>query len=262
LTTMKEIAVGKTQLHEILAVEKDLSGQSARIAAETVQLFRNSSKFTGSTTEFLPFDEKDQSLSESQQEAIATTVERRLKYTAAALTKYWDVVLRKEIANQEARADIVVGETVVASDVPATMLLGLESKLRSFRDSIQNMPTLDNKVHWQPAPEIGENISMATSPTETFRTRKVVEPVVLYEAVIKDGVGIPAQVKEVSKDVPWGKTRKQHFSGEVSSARAADILAKTDALIQAVKSARMRANKVEVDTTQKIGQKLFDHILS
>lgn len=244
------------QLHELLAVEQDLKGQAAKILVETQQVFGKPEAFKGSITSTVPFSEAEAHLGTEDREELTTTVEDRLNYTADALARYWDAVAQKEATNQAAKADIVVDGVTLAKDVPATMLLGLETKLTQFRLAISAMPTLDAKVAWQPAPSVRKGAFVAVNDSKSFRTRKIVKPVVLYEATKEHA----AQVKEVSEDVNWATVTKKHFSGAVSSARASEILSRTDKLLRAVKAARQRANKQEV-VDMKVGQALLKYAL-
>jgi len=247
----------ETQLHEILAVEQDLMTKANGRMAETMSVFANGSKFEGRASEFTPFNEGEKHLAESDRHEVTTTVPARLAFTAQSIGKHLDIVFQKDIGNQEARADIVVDGQTIAVDVPATTLLTLENRLRRVHEVFARMPTLDNKIAWEKAEEIGEDIWRTKFPAEKFRTRKVTKPVVLYEATEHH----PAQVKEVTEDVPWGKFSQTDFSGCVTSARANEILTKLDKLIRAVKRARSKANKAVIDTKASIGKALFDYVL-
>jgi len=251
------------QLHELLAVESDLKGQAGRIQAETEKRFKRNELFRGSHKQYTPFNEADDHLKEEDHEELGTTVEARLKFTADKLSKYWDAVLQKEATNQTASADLVFEGEILVPSVPATMLLGLEKKLKQFRDAIDAMPTLDMKTAWIPA---GENHALphvfrSKHVDETLKSKKIEKPIVLYEAVVRDGVGIPANVEMAVEDVPVGKWKKTLFSGAVTSARAAEILDRTDAMLRAVKKARQRANKAPI-VKGKIGEAIFGKILA
>lgn len=244
------------QLHELLAVEQDLKGQANKILAETKSVFNREEMFRGSHTSYSPYDEADAHLAAEDHEELGTTVPKRLDYTAKTLARYYDAVLQKETTNQGARADIVIGGVAIASNVPATMLLGLETKLREFRGAIESMPALDVKVEWAPAPDQGPDVFAAVHANQRFRTKKITKPVVLYEATKEH----PAQVKECEENIHVGVIEAKVFSGAVTSARKAEILGNLDTLIRAVKKARQRANK-QVIVKGKIGAALFDFVL-
>jgi len=252
--------VAKPKLHELLAVEPEAQAQFNKVLAETLQVMTKKAFFAGSITTFVPFDEAFDHLKTEEHESIATTVPARLDYTAKHATRYLDVVLQKELTNQTAVADLEVDGQVIAEAVPATFLLGLETKLKKIRQAIEHMPTLDNKAEWVAAPQIGDDVFEMAHSEERFRTKKETKAIVLYEALIKDGVGIPAQIREVTEDTPWGKVSKTTFSGAVTSARKAEILGRIDKLTAATKKARQRANCAEV-VKRNIGDDLFKFIL-
>lgn len=246
--------MGEPKLHEVLAVEKDARGQAHTILAETKKVFAHPDLFKGQTLKYVPFSEDDAQLAESQEEKVGTTVQERLAWTAKHVGRYWDVVYQKEVANQQAKADIVLSDgTKVAEQVPAGMLLGLETKLKELRDSVSAMPTLDAKTQWEPRPDLGVGIWATRDEEVRIRTQKVQKPLVMYEATDKH----PAQVQMVTEDVKVGKVLGRKFSGAVTSARAAEILGRVDELLRAVKRARQRANTQPV-TKDKIASKLFD----
>jgi hypothetical protein len=168
-----------------------------------------------------------------------------------------DAFLQKERTNQNAKADIVIGDVVVASDVPATALLGLEKRLKEIRQVYEAIPTLQQGIAWEECPELGEGIYKATRPEIRTKTEKQMIPVVLYEATKEH----PANVKEVVKDIVVGHFTEEKRSGMVTSAQKSMWLARIDELIQAVKRARKRANNEEVFKVE-IGQKLMSFIHS
>lgn len=259
-----------SKLHEVLAVEKDLQGQANKMLGETEKLFKAGTAFLGSITFFDPVVVDGAGSSErvlESKEEIVTTVPERLKWTAQHVSRWLDAVLQKEATNQNAKADIVIeddgegeGQIVIARDVPATMLLGLETKLTAFRAAVAAMPTLDAKRAWVPDTNGRAGTFKTENDEKVTVTKKVIEPLVLTQAVIKDGVGIPAQVKEISKDVPVGTRTKTLYSGALTADQASGILGRIDRLIRAVKKARQRANETEV-VKAKIGDALFGYIL-
>jgi hypothetical protein len=245
-----------TKLHELLAVESEAQAQFNVILAETRKVFAQRGLFTGSATTFTPFSEELTHLASTEFEEIATTVIERLNYTGDKSAQYFDIVLQKEATNQQATADLVVDGKVIGKDLPATFLLGLETKLKKVREAILSMPTLDNKVEWAEAKQMGPNVYKTAHDEKRFRTRKETKAVVLYEATEHH----PAQVKEVTNDVPWGEVVKVSFSGAVTSAYKAEVLDRIARLLAATKQARQRANCAEV-VKKNIGADLFKYIL-
>jgi hypothetical protein len=93
--------------------------------------------------------------------------------------------------------------------------------------------------------------------TSKTRTKKTVRPMVLYEATKEH----PAQVKEVTEDLPVGTILEQEWSSLITPATKADLLDRCDILVRAVRRARARANELEIDVkANKIGKKLLDFV--
>jgi len=247
----------KARLHAILAVEGDLAGKSKMVLAETVKVFQRGDMFQGHTRTLKMIDENRSHEEEAggERHALPTTVGKRLDYTAKAVTRYLDAYYQKERTNQIAKADIIVDGTVIASEVPATALLGLEKRLHEIRGVYEVMPTLDQGIEWEEDPSQGDGVWRNKYPDVRSKTEKLVTVVSLAAATKEH----KEQVQTVTKDVPVGKFTTCTISGMVTSAEKAVRIGKVDQLIQAVKQARTRANSVAV-VEGEIGKKLFDFI--
>ncbi|MGK0291190.1 MAG: hypothetical protein ACI86H_002657 [bacterium] len=108
------------------------------------------------------------------------------------IVHYLDVVLQKERTNQEARADIIVDGVTLAKEVPATFLLGLETKIRQWKTLLEEIPTPAQGIAWEKDETRGDGIYKMAHPEKKFRTGKTYKSKVLYEATEKH----PAQIKE------------------------------------------------------------------
>jgi len=79
----------------------------------------------------------------TEQKEMTTTVHDKLEYMFGSVAEWLDAVLQKERTNQEARADIILPDgSALATDIPATFLLGMESKLKELREVFLATPTL------------------------------------------------------------------------------------------------------------------------
>jgi hypothetical protein len=244
------------KLHELLAVEADLDGKYKRIAEETSKTFKGRpAHFMGSIRTYHPFDDDDKVEYPEEYQALATTVEERLNYTAKAIEPYFDALLQKESTNQVAKADLVVDGEVIAKDLPATFLLGMESRLKFIRKVYEQIPTLPVSVDWEKDESWGKNVYRMTHPEEKLKTAKQFKSQVLYEATEHH----PAQIEKWDENVAVGKFVKRIWSGAISSADKSRLLGRIDKLIIAVKKARQRANTTEV-IKSKVGGKILDFI--
>ena len=247
--------MGNSKLHEVLAVEADLEGKAKVIITETKKVFSEKpALFTGYHKSYHPLVEGGIQLPEENQ-SLTTTVDDKLQYLAKSVAAWLDVVAQKEATNQVAKADLVVGELTLAANVPATLLLGLESRLKQVRVVYEGIPTLTMGADWQSDEAKGKNVFSMVHPEETIKTAKVPKSKVLYEATKEH----PAQIKEWTEDEAVGRWTKRSWSGMITPARKAVLLERIDVLLRAVKTARQRANNTEVVKTN-VGKVLLDFI--
>ena len=251
--------MAKPKLHELLAVESDADGVAKKVSSEAKSTFsKRTEHFMGQERklEMIVESSEDMSVHDSRQE-LTTTVSDKLKYLEGQLAKYWDVVYKKECANGEARADIVVGDKTIATGVPATFLLGLEKKLQAYREVCTMIPTLQPGVKWVLDPSMGDNIYKMEPAEKKFKTEKEPQFRVLYDATDHH----PAQIDKWDSTKNVGVYTRNVWSGMISTSEKSELLGRIDDLLGAVKQARRRANGVEV-TAGRIAKQLFDFIHS
>ena len=247
----------KASLHSLLAVEGDLEGAHKRILEETKVTFtKKADHFMGSHRKLEMFVEDGITYPEEHKK-IDTTVQEKLDYMADTEIRYFDALLQKERTNQNAVADVVVDGNTIATAMPATFLLGMETRLKHLRSVYEVIPTLQPGIEWDKDESQGKGIYKTKHTAEKLKTETIIEPVVLYEATKEH----PAQVKEVSKVNTVGKYVTTNWSGMITPAEKSILLAKIDKLIRAFKQARQRANATEV-VKISIGAELFAYINS
>lgn len=242
-----------SKMHELLAVEASVIANYQRDLDETLKVLERADLFTQTVTKKEHFNEDDKKLDTTETKAMTTTVKNRLKWFKNSASKFYDVVLQKDTTNQNSKADLEVDGNVLAKDVPATTLLMFESKLQDLRKVFDKAPTLAAGTTWKLNPQ--DNLFHSEEPQVSFSTKKLMKPVVLYEATKEH----PAQVKEVTEDVAIAKISRTVASGMITSAEKAEILGRLDTLIQATKKARQRANQVEV-VNGNIGDSIFKYL--
>ena len=245
-----------SQLHELLAVEGDLEGAYKKILEETkVQFEKHPERYFGQYVQVVPFDESAPAEAPVQKE-LDDTIPSKLKYTEGHIIRYLDAVLQKERTNQDARANIVIDGNVIASDLPATFLLGLESKLKAIRQTIyETIPTLQPGIKWEKDESIGKEVYRRVNSDEKFRTKKIMKNHVVAEATKEH----PAQVQVYSEDEKVARVITDTWCGMISPADKSALLGRVDKLIRAVKKARQKANTTEV-LKPTIGKDLFKYI--
>jgi hypothetical protein len=251
-----------TKLHEVLAVEADKEGIAKKVLAESVQVFKSKHHLFTGFNKSLSMDSDDEgnaSLESASKESqlIETTVGERLEYTEVALTDWLDVVLQKEATNQSsAKADLVIDGNVIASNVPATFLLGLETKLKHVRTMYEAMPTLAPGIIWEAdVNAVKEGIYRSREADIKAKTQK--RP--MHRVLVEPTAHHRAEIEKWNEEVVVGKYTTNHQSSMLPAAAKSKIMGRIDSLIQATKQARMRANTAEVEKVN-IGQALFGFI--
>lgn len=243
------------QLHALIAVLGDLEQNAKKFLNEAAVTFQKKpDHFLGQTKRLEMFDEAREQENSHDTKAMATTVTDKVNYFSSAVSKYYDALLQMETTNQHARADLIIDGTTLATDLPATFLLGMEKRLATIRAVYETVPTLNPGIDWAADPSASTpGVYVAT--TETVRTEKSYEPFVLYEATKEH----PAQVKEINVDRPVGKIKTTQRSSMWTPARKAVVLGRIDKLIRATKKARQKANSVEV-VEVRVGKAILDYI--
>lgn len=246
-------------LHELLATEKNYTSQVNKLHLETLQKFDKDHFFKGfiKTLKMLkdaPNNEQLE-LAGSENKELVTTVKQTLDYLLSFWVKSEDLQATKNVTNQSAIANVEVNGQVLLINLPVDELMGLEARLLELRKVFEKMPTLDAAKTWIPS-SISDGAWEAPMLDVTVKTEKVVTPVVLYEATKEH----PAQVKEVSKDEVVGTFTTKHFSGAATSLQKAQCLERLDLLLVEIKTARMRANTVQLQQTY-VGRTIVDFIL-
>lgn len=253
------------KLHELLAVEGDLEGIYKQIMEETINTFaKKPNHFMGAEKTCRIFDEshRDETPPPQRQELV-TTVQAKLSHTKDHVIRYLDAVLQKEATNQSATADLVVDGTTIAKDVPATFLLGLETKLKNLRKVYATAPTLPPSIEWKPDEGLGKDVFRRVHPEKSFKTAKTFQHKVLVPPQFpKDGEGgtsLPAQIEKWEENQNIGEYTTEQWCGMITPTQKSDLLGRIDKVLRAVKKARQRANTTEVKKL-KIGKVLFDYI--
>lgn len=260
---MTEIKKKGPKLHELLAALNDSEARSNMVQSEASDTFsKKANHFIGSEKTLKMFDEKDAHLegANAQSVELTTTVGAKLKYIQRDIARWWDAFLQKEATNQDARADLVVGEVKIASDLPAAFFLGMEKELKSLRKVYEAIPTLQPGVRWERDPNLtaqdnSGGVYRSATPLKKLKTKQSIE----HKVLVPGDQHHPAQVEKWTEQVPVGEFTEETFSGMVTPAEKSGMLQRITKLITAVRQARMRANNTEVKKLA-VGKSLFKYI--
>lgn len=245
------------KLHELLAVDKNLSKQADSTRADLINTFKNKKNhFTEKLTTFEPVADGAPAVTEEQL-GLQTTVEKELEWISEHISKALDVSHQICVANTTAKADIILEDgTILHKDIPATSLLELEGSMNQVRELIITIPTLDPARGFEPAPGRGPGIYVARDVIRN-RTHKISKPLVLYPANEKH----PAQVQLVTEDVVLGAVKTKEWSGLLTTADKGAMLNRVEVLVRAIKKARARANEIPIEVAgNKIGGSLLKFV--
>jgi hypothetical protein len=242
----------KRKLHSVIAIEK---GVKSRVYGEITTLHKESQKaepFTGLVRTYRKKDEDGEDFPQERKK-VQLVAEDVLKRVARLDTELFDVEAEKDWGNCKARASVIVDGRTIVADAPPTFLLFLEKQLSDLRTFVEKLPVLDEAEEWTADP----NSSLhRTSPSVTHKTRKVQRAIVKYDAVIKDGLALPAQTEMITEDVIVGWWDTVKHSGALPAPRKEALLDRIDKLTKAVKIAREEANDTEIEE-RSVGAALF-----
>lgn len=246
------------KLHEILSVESSLEKISKQAVNTTIKAFSFDSMFKGHTRRLEMFDESEQRFNKTTNQHLETTVPELLHNVIPSVTNYWGSVLAKDATNRLAKADITLKDgAVLAKDVPATYLLGLETKLGELRKLFDAMPTLPIGIKWIKDELEASGIYVNVDNDIEFKSETKQEYVEASPATKEH----PAQVAAVKNVRNVGQYTISHQSGAISRSDKSAMLARFDEVFIAVKKARLKANNEEIVKTQNIGQSLLAYIV-
>lgn len=245
------------KLNQVIAAISGINARAGERITKAHHALQKPDLFTGHTKTYRPKND-DPSAPTGEQlppdnrhmVAHAPTI---IKETGEALTEAYDIEYLRELANCQAKADVVVDGKAILTDVPVTYLLFLEKKLVDILTFVKKLPTLDPAERWT---WVDSQACYATAPVETTRTKKVVEPLVLYPATKEH----PAQVKEVTSDVLAGFWSTIKYSSALPQTRVNELQSRAEALLVAVKFAREQANGIEVPKAPTPGRAIFDYL--
>jgi hypothetical protein len=239
------------KLNQILAIEKGTKASSNRSLTDLHKKSQVASLYEGRERTYTPTNEDGERFPPESQK-IQVRSKNVVKEVQAALAELFDITFTKDKANLKATADVVVDGKTIASEVPVTYLLFLEKQLVDLHTFVSKLPVLDPAQSWTWDP--GQS-AYRTQPVESAKTKKLVKPVVLYEATKEH----PAQVKEVSEDVVVGYWKTILYSSALSQDRKDELLDRLAKLQNAVKFAREEANATEANR-EAISGALFGYL--
>ena len=237
-------------LHTLIAAQKDVVNKLKKILDETKKVYKNAQLYLEGKTVVVETLVEDEPEHDGSVEQVVTTVLERFFYTCEHVSKAATLAADKAETNAHARADYVVtlknGETVVIGEnMLGLAILEVQKHAAMLLDSFKDGPTLDNRIVWK---EDTNNPGQYVSPTTSkLGTRRVTSFVVAHEGYPKEG--LPADIREVSKDINVRVTKTTKRSGGIPSTVKAAIIDLLERIIEGGTVAVQKANKQEAKST-------------
>lgn len=240
------------KLNQVIAIEKGVKSRVYSELTEANKLIQKHELFTGLAKRYVSLDEENGEKLPPENKKVQQKVSDILAATKKSMTEFFDITAAKDWANTHASADVKVGDETILRSVPVTYLLFLEKQLNDLSKFIDNLPELDEAQEWSKDAASG---LYKTPEIETHRSKKVVKPIVKYDATKEH----PAQTDLIQVDVLEGYWKKTDHSGAISKTEKRAMLERAEALIKAVKCAREEANGEDASIGD-IGGKVFDYL--
>lgn len=226
------------RLNQILAASKTRKKDANDGVTGVYHLFQKTALFGGHTRTYQPKDDEGERLP-SEGQLVQQTVPDLLTSMRTHMAALFDITGAIDVTNTVAKADIVLDNVTLLSDVPVPHLLFLEKQLADLHTMLAKLPTLDPAFNWRLNTQTGLN---ETEPVTTVRTRKVKVHIVATPATDKH----PAQVYFNETDERVGDWTMVKLSGAISEQDKRRMLARVVRLQAAVKEAREAANLATV----------------
>lgn len=242
----------KLKLHQFIAAEKDRIASASRDITAGYHAAQKPNLFIGLSKTYQPRLEDGQPLP-GEKQLVQTTTKDVIATVGTAMAKLIDLAATKDEANQRAAAQVFVdGLPVTPGPLPLSTLLWLEKKLVDVRTFVQSLPVLPADTAWTFDDERGFYVS---EPTQTIRQSNEPKFITIAPATDKHA----AQVVKETEVVIHGTWTTERFSSAVSAGRKRLLIERVDKLIVAVKTARERANQVDI-TDADVGSTVMAYL--
>ena len=242
------------KLNQVIAISNGEKSTKQKVLSKVYQDLSKIPLFNGITKRYkaLEDDTIGVNLIPDETHPVQMTVSSAIEEATKVMEKMFNIVATQDLANCEAKADVMLNNKPILTKVPVTHLLFLEKQLIDLKTFIDSLPVLDPAESWTFDKASGQYKS---EPSKTIRSKKVMKNHVKSDATDKH----PAQVEVYNEDVPVGTWTTIKFSGCIEKVKKNQMLDKIEELDKAVKLAREEANSIEVKSSD-FGSVLLDYI--
>jgi hypothetical protein len=251
------------KLCEAIAVLKGIKSRTYAKLTEIDKLCQKDAVYRGGVKRYEPIDSEDPDIPDGESVTPQRKSGEVLADIRAQVTELCNATADVEVGNRQAVADIVVDGKTIASEVPVTGLLFLEKTLTDLHTALARLPVLSREYRWSYNEHAGAYVS-----DEVVRVRTKKSPRVLMTTT-KRTTGTDGSVTEeqtgqvISEDLPVGHWHMTHFSTAMPETTRKLHVDRVNALRDAVKRARERANGIVIER-QDLGESvcafIFDQV--
>lgn len=238
------------ELHELLAVEPELAKDAQDALGSILDKFARPDQFLGQSRRYQSWEDEGTKFPPDDKN-LPTTIPEELGSLFIKLKAWYDASMQKEVTNQKARADVVIGDEVIFKGLAATALLNLEKKLLDLGKILAQIPVLDTASNWR----YDENVAGWVSDERvSYRD----EQRFAYEQMAKPTREHQEQIHTIKIMKQVGEWHTTIHSGMIPRSEKMTILQRWRELYLAVREARTRANKAEIADVHS--DAIFDYI--
>lgn len=244
----------KLKLNQVIAIADGEKSRKQKVLSKVYQDLGKANLFEGLARRYRPFEDDATGSNQKpgEDKYVQVTVPKLIEETRAVLEGMFNVIATQDLANCEAKSDVIVSGDVILQGVPVTHLIFLEKQLVDIETFINAFPVLDPAERWEWSDAAG---CYKSENKETISTKKIPKNHVKAEATDKH----PAQVELFFEDVPVGIWDQIKFSGNIKKDDKDFLLDKVRTLAKAVKIAREEANMRETEMS-KFGTEILSYI--
>lgn len=241
------------RLHQLIPVVSTRKGNAERALTEAYKLEQKQEPFLGGLRSYQP-DSEEGETTPPESKYVQFTVKKIYDGLRDVWKDLFDGVAALDATNCNAKADVEVDGTVLMRGVPSTHLLFLEKKLIDIGTFISKMPVLDPAERW----EFDSNLQCyRAEPKLTNRTKKIAKTIMKAAATVEH----PAQVELIYEDLKVGVWTATALHGGIPMSVRADMANRARKLLEAVRSAREKANEAEL-VDLKTGSAVLDFVFA
>lgn len=244
--------MSKAKLHQIIAVQADVTNQAHRDLTEIYHQIQKPELVAGLFKTYAPIKE-DGAQWAPERKALQVKVAEKLTEVVKIMAKQFDITATRDVSNCQAKADLELPDGTVVKDLPSMFLLWLEKKMDELHAVVLKIPTLPADTEWKWDPE--QNCYKNKHEIKTHRQDKEEVALVLLQPTQYH----PGQAQKIVKDNLVGYWTTHLYSGALPVKEQKELKERVELLRERVKIAREKANQVEV-TDVKVADGIMKYL--